>query len=89
MKVLTYKIEGYTSLYNSETEEVEQRLSLANVIVENPTEDQITMAAEIAYGGKYEISDDGEPEPVAEPTDAERIAELEEALALLLSGVVK
>lgn len=42
-----------------------------------------------AYNGKYTIEDDGEPEPEAEPTDAERIAELEEALALLLSGVTE
>ena len=42
-----------------------------------------------AYNGKYTIEDDGEPEPVAEPTPEERIAELEEALALLLSGVTE
>ena len=40
-----------------------------------------------AYNGDYTIEDDGQPE--AQPTDAERIAELEEALAMLLSGVVE
>lgn len=42
-----------------------------------------------ADNGKYTIEDDGQPEPEAEPTDAERIAELEEALDLLLSGVTE
>ena len=36
-----------------------------------------------------EIFDDGKPEPVKEPTDKERIADLEEALELLLSGVTE
>lgn len=40
-----------------------------------------------AHNGEYTIEDDGQPE--AQPTDAERIAELEEALALLLSGVTE
>ena len=38
-----------------------------------------------AYNGAYTIEDDGEAE-VHEPTDAERIAELEEALKMLLNG---
>lgn len=41
-----------------------------------------------AYNGEYTIEDDG-VEEVAEPTQEERIAELEEALALLLSGVTE
>ena len=42
-----------------------------------------------AYNGEYTIEDDGEPEPVSTPTLEQRIAELEEALALLLSGVTE
>lgn len=42
-----------------------------------------------AYNGEYSIEDDGQPEPVAQPTDAERIAELEEALDMLLNGVTE
>ena len=42
-----------------------------------------------AYNGEYTIEDDGQPEPEVKPTDAERIAELEEAFALLLSGVTE
>lgn len=40
-----------------------------------------------AHNGEYTIEDDGQPEAL--PTEAERIAELEEALALLLSGVTE
>ena len=42
-----------------------------------------------AYNGEYTIEDDGQPEPEAQQTPEERIAELEEALALLLSGVTE
>lgn len=42
-----------------------------------------------AYKGEYTVKDDGQPESEAEPTQEERIAELEEALALLLSGVTE
>lgn len=88
MKKLVYKIEGYTGLYNAETEEVEQILSLADVIIENPTDEDVERAKEIAYNGEYTIEDDG-VEETHEPTDAERIAELEEALAMLLNGVTE
>ena len=69
MKVLTYKIEGYMSVYNPDTEEVEPQLSLAEVTVENPTDEQIAQAAEIAYNGEYTIEDDGQPEPDITTTD--------------------
>ena len=46
-------------------------------------------AKQEAYNGEYTIEDDGESEPVTEPTPEERIAELEEALELLLSGVTE
>ena len=42
-----------------------------------------------AYNGEYEIYDDGQPEPEEQPTPEQRIAELEEALELLLSGVTE
>ena len=40
-----------------------------------------------AYNGEYTVEEVDEPE--APPTDAERIAELEEALAMLLNGVTE
>jgi hypothetical protein len=42
-----------------------------------------------AYKGEYIIEEDGQTEPEAPQTEAERIAELEEALALILSGVTE
>lgn len=44
------------------------------------------LAKREAYNGEYTIEDDGTE---AILTDAQRIAELEEALALLLSGVTE
>ena len=48
----------------------------------------LPIAQKEAYNGEYTVEDDG-VEEVAEPTQEERIAELEEALALLLSGVTE
>lgn len=47
------------------------------------------IAKKEAYNGEYTIDDDGQPEPEAQPSDAERIAELEEALDMLLNGVTE
>lgn len=44
---------------------------------------------EIAFNGEYTIEDDGQPESEQQLTDAQRIAELEEALEMLLSGVTE
>ena len=52
-------------------------------------QDNLTLAEKESYNGEYTIEDDGQPEPVVEPTESERIAELEEALTLLLSGVTE
>lgn len=82
MKTLIYKIEGYTEKYNADTEEMEQVLSLADVIVENPTDADVERAKEIAYNGKYTIDDDG-VEEISEPTTEERVEALEAAVTML------
>lgn len=89
MKILTYKIAGHTDIYNPKTMEVEQKLSLAEVVVENPTNEQIENAVAIAYSGEIAVNDDGQAESVAEPTTEDRVAELEEALEMILSGVTE
>ena len=45
------------------------------------------IAKQEAYNGEYTIEDDGQPE--AQPTPEQRIAELEQALEMLLSGVTE
>lgn len=87
MKKLIYRIEGTEEVYNPKTEEVEQRQLLAKITINNPTDEEIAKAAEIAWNGEYTVEDDGEPLP--ELTDGERIAQLEEALDMLLSGVTE
>lgn len=89
MKKLVYKIEGYTQVYNPKTEKQEQQQSLAEVTVENPTETDIAQAEAVAYNGEYTIEDDGQPELETQPSPEARIAQLEEALELLLSGVTE
>ena len=52
------------------------------------SEESLIHAKEEAYNGEYEIYDEG-IEATTEPTQEERIQELEEALELLLSGVTQ
>lgn len=69
MKILTYKVEGYTAVYHPETKEMEQHLSLAGVIVENPSEEAIEQAKQTAYNGEYTVTDDGRPDGAASTDD--------------------
>lgn len=48
-------------------------------------EDTLSLVLQEACNGEYTV-EDAEPEAGEEPTQEERIADLEEALALLLSG---
>lgn len=51
--------------------------------------ENLERAKAAAVDGKYTIEDDGEPELEQKQTPEQRIAELEEALALLLTGVTE
>lgn len=53
------------------------------------SDETLEAAKREAYNGEYEVYDDGLPEPEVLPTDTERIAQLEEALNMLLSGVTE
>ena len=86
MKKIRIATLGYMDMFNPETETVEQKESIAYCIVDYSAEAE-EEAKEKAYNGEYKIFDDEEPE--APPSDAERIAELEEALEMLLGGVVE
>jgi hypothetical protein len=72
MKILTYKVMGYTGVYNPEIKEVEQIECLATMVVECPTqailEEKEEIAKAEAYNGEYIIEDDGQPDPTSEPT---------------------
>lgn len=82
MKKIVYKVLGKTT-----AEDVEAEVLCG---VERPySEANVEIAKSEAYNGEYEIYDDGQPEPEQPMSDAERIAQLEEALELLLSGSVE
>ena len=53
------------------------------------SEETLAFAKSEAYNGEYEIYDDGQLVPTEESTIEERIAELEEALEMLLNGVTE
>lgn len=73
MKKLIYQVEGYTCVYNPETEEVEQKLLLSTVIAKCPTQaifdTNYSIAKEKAIG---EIIIEGEFD-VEEPTQLDII----------------
>lgn len=85
MKVLKYKL--CTRVNHGTADAPVWEETLTPVIMGwNEINEEIAKAE--AYKGEYTIEDDGEEE-VVEPTAEERIKELEEALALLLSGVTE
>ena len=85
MKILKYKLCRSVNLGTEEDPKMEEVLYPVTMGW-NETNEEI--ARREAHNGEYIIEDDG-LEEVNEPTDAERIAELEEALNLLLSGVTE
>lgn len=71
MKYIVYKIEGYISQYNPDTDQIEQVLSPAPV--RTPYSDSaLAEAKETAYNGEYTIEDDG-VEEISEPTQLDRV----------------
>ena len=86
-KIIKYKfVAGEENHGTKEAPNIEQ-IFLDKTMTWSEANEEI--AKREAYKGEYTIEDDGEPEPETQPTDAERIAELEEALAMLLSGVTE
>ena len=83
MRVIKY---SRCTTVNHGTEEKSQIEEILSNVTMSWTKGNEEIAKKEAYNGEYTIEDDGVEEPL---TDAERIAELEEALALLLSGVTE
>ena len=86
MKILKYKL---CTKVNHGTEEEPVWEEILSDVEMGWNEANEEIAKREAYNGDFEIYDDGQPEPEQPMTDAERIAQLEEALALLLSGVTE
>ena len=84
MKILKYNL---CTRVNRGTEDEPKIEEILTPVIMGWNETNEKLAKREAHNGEYTIEDDGQPE--AQPTDAERIAELEEALALLLSGVTE
>lgn len=72
MKMLTYKVIGYTTFYNSETQTEEQQECLVVVSGIPATNENIKKAENDAYNGKCTIMDDG-VEEILLPTQLDRI----------------
>ena len=86
MKIISY---NHCTKINHGTEENPQIEEILSPVTMGWNETNEEIAKKEAWGGEYTITDDGQLEPVKEPTQEERIAELEEALELLLSGVTE
>ena len=67
MKILKYQLKGYTLVFNPLTEETEEMELLSNAKT-TWSEENEERIKQIAHNGEYTIEDDGQPEPVAEPT---------------------
>lgn len=100
MKKLIYQVEGYTGVYNPETEEVEKKVCISTVTGECPTQTVLdanyAIAEKNAIPGTIEVTGEFDPEGCSSPTLETRVATLEtdtadmaEALDMILSGVTE
>ena len=85
MKAIKYKFLSAEVNRGSDEKPNMEQIFLDKTVPWNETNEEL--AKREAYNGEYTVEDDGQPEPEATPE--ERIAELEEALSLLLSGVTE
>ena len=88
MKTIKYKFLSCEVNHGTEEEpKYEQVLLKKTMFCKNQTEfDECYLVAESEAVGEILVEGEFDPE---EPTDKDRIAELEEALAMLLSGVTE
>ena len=86
-KVIKYKFLSAEINHGTEENPDIEQIFLEKSMGWNEANEEI--AKQEAYNGEYTIEDDGEPEFVPQQTQEERIAELEEALAMLLNGVTE
>ena len=86
MKIIKYKFLSSEINHGTEENPRIERVFLDKSMGWNEANEEI--AKREAYNGEYTIEDDGQEETTA-PTPEERIAELEAAIDLLLSGVTE
>lgn len=87
MKTIKYKFLSCEVNHGTEENPAIEQIFLEKSMGWNEANEEI--AKREAHNGEYTIEDDGQPEPEQVQTDAERIAELEQALELFLSGVTE
>ena len=80
MKILKYNLCTRVNHGTEDEPKIEEILTPV-IMGWNEANEEITKAE--AYNGEYTIEDDGQPEPVAEPTTKERFEALEAAVAML------
>ena len=87
MKKLKYQLRTVAYEKDSDGNIMERESFTWKMVTDN--EAGRAMAEQEAWGGVIEEFDDGKPEPVKMPSQEQRIAELEEALDMLLNGVTE
>lgn len=85
MKVIKYNL---CTRINTGSEEQPEWTEILSPVIMGWNEANEEIAKREAHNGDYTVEDDGMEES-AEPTQADRIEELEEALAMLLDGVTE
>ena len=86
MRIIKYMLRNSVNCGTEEEPQLREELYPVTMCWNEANEE---IAKREAYKGEYTIEDDGQPEPEVQQSPEERIAELEEALALLLSGVTE
>lgn len=62
MKKIIYRVLGYNTVYNPDTEKVEEQEVVADIST-TYSHEALEAAKRDAINGEYTIEDDGEPEP--------------------------
>lgn len=85
-KIIKYNL---CTRVNHGTEEEPQIEEILSAVTMGWSEANEAIAAKEAHNGEYTVDDDGQEETEQQPTQEQRIAELEAALEMLLSGVTE
>ena len=90
MKVIKYQLVNEANIGTEEEPKIVQTLFDKEIECPNESFDTMLAVAKAeAYNGEVTVEDDGQSDFEAVPTSEQRIAELEEAFELLLSGVTE